>query len=67
MSTAPDLDADPRALTGYGFARGDYYCLCCYCSEQFVGDKRAVACESCARERWAEGVRLRKSSAGSAK
>lgn len=31
-----------------GFAPGSYMCTCCVCKQQFIGDKRAVECESCA-------------------
>jgi hypothetical protein len=31
-----------------GYAPGDYFCICCICNQQFIGDKRAVHCEPCA-------------------
>jgi len=31
-----------------GYAQGNYTCNCLTCKQQFMGDKRAVQCESCA-------------------
>jgi len=33
-----------------GYAPGNYMCNCSTCKTQFIGDKRAVQCESCAVE-----------------
>ena len=30
------------------WAPGDYFCRCRTCNQYFVGDKRALACASCA-------------------
>lgn len=31
-----------------GFAPGFYTCSCTFCKKDFMGDKRAVMCETCA-------------------
>ncbi len=42
-----------RHLKRYGYAPGDYMAECCFCGEQVVGvDKRAVACRTCAQDRY---------------
>ena len=33
-----------------GFATGGYMNHCCHCGKEFIGDKRAVTCFSCALE-----------------
>lgn len=33
-----------------GYAKGNYFCTCHKCKSQFIGDKRAVTCASCAIE-----------------
>ena len=33
-----------------GFAPGNYTCKCVSCKENFMGDKRAVQCEDCAKK-----------------
>ena len=37
-------------LTGYGYAPGNYWCVCRDCSKRFDGDKRAWRCAACATE-----------------
>lgn len=32
----------------FNFATGSYNCTCIYCKKNFIGDKRAVQCLSCA-------------------
>lgn len=33
-----------------GYAPGNYSCSCTFCKSDFIGDKRAVTCKSCALE-----------------
>ena len=41
---------EPRPLTlqDFGYAPGNYSCMCHSCGEEFIGDKRAIQCEGCA-------------------
>jgi hypothetical protein len=32
----------------FGFATGSYFCTCKVCKKEFMGDKRAIQCLSCA-------------------
>jgi hypothetical protein len=31
-----------------GWAPGKYFCLCVHCKQEFIGDKRALSCATCA-------------------
>jgi hypothetical protein len=31
-----------------GYAPGNYYCKCCFCGNDFTGDKRSAQCLECA-------------------
>ena len=44
-----DMVQDIRPQRG-GWAPGGYICNCSQCGEDFIGDKRAVTCSSCAYE-----------------
>ena len=37
-------------LSGFGYAPGGYTCKCHTCEKQFIGDKLARTCKSCAIE-----------------
>ena len=39
-----------KALPSYGWAPGDYLCVCIRCSRRFWGEKRANRCADCAYE-----------------
>lgn len=39
---------EPKQYPIGGYAPGNYTCKCVTCEKKFVGDKRAVQCESCA-------------------
>lgn len=43
-------DRENLALAAFGFAPGNYSCRCGACKAEFIGDKRAVRCEACARK-----------------
>ncbi len=47
--SALDAEKDNREPLN-GWATGDYYNSCCTCGKDFLGDKRAVQCASCAYE-----------------
>ena len=38
------------------YAPGNYHCICSECSQQFVGDKRAIQCLTCAAEKAAARI-----------
>lgn len=42
-----------------GFAPGGYSCTCVDCKDTFLGDKRAVQCESCALDMYRQKTRLK--------
>jgi predicted nucleic acid-binding Zn-ribbon protein len=46
LAEAEGLEVAAWPLAGY--APGSYMCLCATCGEQFMGDKRAVQCLTCA-------------------
>jgi hypothetical protein len=46
-------ESAPLTLRDFGYAPGNYTCICFSCSGQFVGDKRAIQCERCATEKLA--------------
>lgn len=46
--------ARTKDLRSYGYAPGRYTCRCQYCGNEFYGDKRAVACKSCAEKHASE-------------
>ncbi|HRY03519.1 MAG TPA: hypothetical protein P5256_10340, partial [Beijerinckiaceae bacterium] len=37
-----------RKYPFFGYAPGDYLCMCHDCKKQFLGDKRCLTCEPCA-------------------
>ncbi len=53
LESAP-LRSDVLIMNGdkrpkkYGWAPGNYYCLCYRCKREFIGDKRSCMCADCA-------------------
>lgn len=43
------VDLQAKVLVAFGYAPGNYSCKCVMCSTEFVGDKRACRCETCAK------------------
>lgn len=43
-------DAEQQTYRIGGYAPGNYFCRCVDCKKEFIGDKRAIQCEPCARE-----------------
>lgn len=39
-----------QELLQYGYAPGNYQCYCARCGGDFIGDKRATGCKSCAMQ-----------------
>jgi hypothetical protein len=47
--------AEGEDLRQFGYAPGDYLCLCKICHSQYPGDKRSWNCEKCAA--WLDAIR----------
>lgn len=55
MSAPTTAEQEPD-LRAYGYAPGNYTCVCIDCAEQHTADKRARRCKDCAVEAMAEAT-----------
>ena len=43
-----------ESLKTFGYAKGNYMCICIFCKKHHIADKRATTCYECAKKRLEE-------------